>query len=311
MRRISGMIMVGTMLGLAPCLSRAAIVVLNVALAADAPSAHSASANQSSVRPQGLRIFYDDATVDAHTHRVRLLQVQQLDHDRWFPETLDPVTMPIVDAWLDLNARPHGFHFRAAVLRDSIPVILQFDERSGRFSILQQKNLAVLVAGSYRVDSQPAANVDLVRALRAPPAYVMLNMYVTLDEVAAGEPSQRGDVDRLRVVYDANAIDPVTKHVPLINMQHFIGGAFSPPHPDPVMMPMNDAWLDLSVVPYRLHYRAAVTHGKPIVIQVDETTQRLSIHPQEHPEQTLIAGAYGFDPTPVVGPEALAAATSR
>jgi hypothetical protein len=66
----------------------------------------------------------------------------------------------------------------------------------------------------------------------------------------------------------------------------------------------------LSAVPYRLHYRAAVTHGKPIFIEVDEATQRLSIHPQDHPEQTLIAGTYGFDPTPVIGPEAIAAATT-
>jgi hypothetical protein len=143
----------------------------------------------------------------------------------------------------------------------------------------------------------------------AAPAYVMLNMSVMLDQVAPGESSHRGDVDRLRVVYDANAIDPITKHVPLINIQHFIGGVFIPPHPDPVMMPVNDAWLDLSAVPYRLHYRAAVTHGKPILIEVDEVTQRLSIHPQDHPEQTLIAGAYGIDPTPLVGPEAIAAAT--
>lgn len=143
-----------------------------------------------------------------------------------------------------------------------------------------------------------------------PPAYVMLNMYVTLDQVAAGEASRLGDVDRLRVVYDANAIDPITKRVPLINLQHFIGGAYTPSHPDPVMMPMTDAWLDLSVVPHRLHYRAEVTHGKPIVIQIDEKTQRLSIHPQAHPEQTLISGVYGFDPTPIVGPEARAAATN-
>jgi hypothetical protein len=145
---------------------------------------------------------------------------------------------------------------------------------------------------------------------RGAPAYVILNMYVTIDQVAPGESSHPGDVDRLRVVYDANAVDPITRHVPLTNLQHFIGGVFIPPHPDPVVMPMNDAWLDLSAVPYRLHYRAAVTHGKPIFIEVDEATQRLSIHPQDHPEQTLIAGTYGFDPTPVIGPEAIAAATT-
>jgi hypothetical protein len=141
------------------------------------------------------------------------------------------------------------------------------------------------------------------------PAYMMLNLYVTLDRVADGERGQIGDVDQLRVVYDANAIDRVTRRVTLINLQHFIGGAFNPPHPDPSVMPMNDAWLDLSSTPYRLHYRAAVTHGKPILIEFDETTRRLSIRSQQTPEQVLVGGPYRFDPAPVKGPEAIAAAT--
>jgi hypothetical protein len=142
-----------------------------------------------------------------------------------------------------------------------------------------------------------------------PPAYAMLNLYVTLDQVAEGERSKIGDVDHMRVVYDANALDPLTRRVRLINLQHFTGGAFDPPHPDPVMMPMNDAWLDLGSTPYRLHYRAAVTHGKPIVIEFDETTQRLSIRSQQPPAPVLISGPYRFDPTPVAGPEAISAAT--
>jgi hypothetical protein len=143
----------------------------------------------------------------------------------------------------------------------------------------------------------------------AAPAYTMLNLYVTLDQVAEGERSKIGDVDRMRIIYDANAIDPATRRVRLINLQHFIGGAFNPPHPDPVMMPMSDAWLDLSSTPYRLHYRAAVTHGKPIVIEFDETARRLSIRSQQPSAQVLISGPYRIDPTPIAGPEAFAAAT--
>jgi hypothetical protein len=142
-----------------------------------------------------------------------------------------------------------------------------------------------------------------------PPAYTMLDLYVTLDQVADGERSKIGDVDHMRVVYDANAIDPVTRRVKLTNLQHFIGGAFNPPHPDPAMMPMNDAWLDLGSAPYRLHYRAAVTHGKPILIEIDETARRLSIRSQQPPAQVLISGSYRFDATPITGPEAIAAAT--
>jgi hypothetical protein len=143
------------------------------------------------------------------------------------------------------------------------------------------------------------------------PAYAMLDLYVTLDQVAAGERSRVGDVDHMRVVYDASAIDPVTRRVTPINLQHFIGGAFQPPHPDPAMMPMNDAWLDLGSTPYRLHYRAAVTHGKPIVIEIDERARRLSIRSQQSPAQVLISGPYRIDPTPVTGAEAIAAATPQ
>jgi hypothetical protein len=137
----------------------------------------------------------------------------------------------------------------------------------------------------------------------------MLNLYVTLDQVAEGERSKIGDVDHMRVIYDANAIDPVTRRVRLINLQHFIAGVFNPPHPDPAVMPMNDAWLELGSTPYRLHYRAAVTHGKPIVIEFDESAGRLSIRSQQPPGQILISGPYRIDPIPIAGVEAIAAAT--
>jgi hypothetical protein len=139
------------------------------------------------------------------------------------------------------------------------------------------------------------------------PAITMLNMTVTLDEVAPGQPSKVGDVDKLRIVYDANAIDPKTRRVKLLNMQHFAGGRYSPPAPDPTMMPMDDSWLDVSSVPYRLHYRASVVHGQPIIIDVDENTRRLTIHPQANPKATLISGPYAIDPIAIVGPDATAA----
>jgi hypothetical protein len=168
----------------------------------------------------------------------------------------------------------------------------------------------MLVAGTALLLSIARSGTSAMTPEGEPsPAYAMLNLYVTLDQVAAGERSRIGDVDHMRVVYDANAIDPVTRHVKLINLQHFIGGAFQPPHPDPGMMPMNDAWLDLGSTPYRLHYRAAVTHGKPIVIEINETSRRLSIRSQQPSAQVLISGLYRIDPAPVTGAEAVAAAT--
>ena len=92
----------------------------------------------------------------------------------------------------------------------------------------------------------------------------MHRVEIRLDQVsAAAGASKVGDVDQVRIVYDRNAIDPKTHRVRLINFQHFIGGAYRPEHPDSVFMPMNDAWLDLSRAPYRLHFHAAVTPACP------------------------------------------------
>lgn len=147
-------------------------------------------------------------------------------------------------------------------------------------------------------------------ALGAEPVYVMHDMQVRLDQVAAGEQTSVGTVDHMRLVYDQGAIDPKTKHVRLINLQHFTGGKYQPEHPDAVLMPMDDAWLDLSAKPYRLHYRAAVVHGKPIIIDIGETTRRLTLHPQADPKAVLISGAYKIDSTPIKGPLAMEAATA-
>jgi hypothetical protein len=130
-------------------------------------------------------------------------------------------------------------------------------------------------------------------------AITMLNMAVTLDEVAPGQPGRIGDVDRLRIVYDANAVDPKTRRVKLLNLQHFTGGHYVPPAPDPAVMPTDDAWLDMSSIPYRLHYRAAVVHSQPIIIEFDASSRRLTIHPQSDPTAVLESGLYRIDPDPV------------
>jgi hypothetical protein len=293
-------------LSLACSSAHAKIVVLTI----DLPLDQAAAAQPAKVgEHHSARIFYDDASVDPRTHVVRVLQMQHLDGSQWKPQTLDPDGMPMIDAWLDLKTKPYRYHYRAAQTMRGTPVIVEFDEVSRRFSIVLQKDLSVLISAPYAINDVPASGIDATSILRAPPAYIGLNLYVTLDQVAAGEGGQVGNVDRLRVIYDANAIDPITRRVNIINLQHFIGSSFNPLHPDARVMPTNDAWLDLSSTPYRLHYRAQVTHGKPIQIEIDENTRRLTIRGQQPHDSVLMSGTYGFDPTPVTGPEAMSAAT--
>jgi hypothetical protein len=140
------------------------------------------------------------------------------------------------------------------------------------------------------------ALLAVVRVSCGAPAVTMLNMEVTLDEAAPGQPGKIGDIDRLRIVYDANAVDPKTKRVKLLNLQHFIGGRYIPPAPDPTVMPTDDAWLDVGAIPYRLHFKASVVHGQPIIIEFDENTRRLTIHPQNDPTAILESGLYRIDP---------------
>ncbi|HEY1314111.1 MAG TPA: hypothetical protein VGE92_09540 [Steroidobacteraceae bacterium] len=147
-----------------------------------------------------------------------------------------------------------------------------------------------------------------------PVRIVMLNMAVTLDYVGTerskAAATKVGDIDRLRIVYDAAAVDPTTHRVRLLNLQHFIAGHYSPAAPDPRIMPLDDAWLDLGVTPYRLHFRAAVVHGDPIIIDIDEVSRRLTIHPQQHPQEAIISGPYAIDSTPITGPEARVAGSA-
>ena len=142
---------------------------------------------------------------------------------------------------------------------------------------------------------------------------VMVSMTVTLDQVSPERSKAAGvkigDVDRLHLVYDANAVDPRTHRVALLNFQHFDGGQYTPLKPDPKMMPLDDAWLDVGARPYRLHFRAAVVHGDAIIIEADESTLRLIIHPQRQPDQIIIAGAYAIDSTPTSGRDADVAGT--
>jgi hypothetical protein len=257
------------------------------------------------------RIFYDDAAIDPKTHMVRVLHMQHLlGSGHWEPKRLDAVAMPMSDAWLDLSRVPYRYHYSAAVIQGGEAILVDFDDRTRRLTIRLQSDQSVIISAPYAVDPRPVEAVDTAAIFQRPPAYVMHDMDVAIDQVAPGERTRVGDHDKIRVVYDDSAIDPKTHRVKLLNMQHFIGGRYQPEHPDPVFMPMNDAWLDLSVAPYAMHFRAQVVHGKRILIEVNERTRRLSIRSQEDPELSLLSGLYRIDPRPITGPDAEAAATA-
>ena len=295
------------MAGLAPASAHARIVALDIDLPLDQIGVG---------RPFKLgdhhraRVFYDDTTVDPKTHRVRVLHMQHLlGATDWVPARLDAVAMPMTDAWLDLSHQPYRYHYRSAVIEGGEPVLVDFDDQSQRMSIRRQMDQSLIISAPYAVNPLPVHGLDTHALFLRPPAYLALEMDVTIDQAAAGEPDTIGSKDKLRLTFDASEIDPRTQRVPLKNLQHFIQDQYQPAHPDPVFMPMDDAWLDLSTEPYALHFVARVVHGKPIVIEANEQTHRLAIHPQDHPEVVLIAGPYRIDPRPVSGPDVTAGAT--
>jgi hypothetical protein len=115
----------------------------------------------------------------------------------------------------------------------------------------------------------------LIIGLVAVPAHariIALDIDLPLDQIASNKPYKIGDHHHARVFYDDAMVDPKTQRVRV------------------------------------LHFTAHVVHGKSIVIDADEHTRRVTIHPQDHPEVALISGQYQIDPRPISGPEVTAAA---
>jgi len=257
------------------------------------------------------RIFYDDSAIDPRTHIVHVIHMQHWTGPRgWEPERLDAVAMPMTDAWLDVSRKPFRYHYRSAVIEAGEAVLVDFDEQARRLSIRQQTDHSVIISAPYMIDPEPVRGVDTRALFLRPPAYIAYDVDVAVDQVAAGEQAKVGDHDKVRIVYDYSELDPQTQRVRLKNLQHFIMGKWQPEHPDSVFMPMEDAWLDLHAQPYAVHYRAKVTHGKPISIELDEHTRRLSIRSQSDPNLILLSGLYHIVPRPITGPDAIAAATA-
>jgi hypothetical protein len=252
------------------------------------------------------RIFYDESSINPKTHIVPVIHMEHL-MDTWVPVLVGDPTMPMRDAWLDLSSKPYRYHYKApAVIGE--PVIVEFNERTRRLTITKQSDNSIIISAPYSIDPKPVPGISLM--VMTAPAMTMLTMKVMLEDVAPGQRSKVGDIDQVRLIYDANAMNPNTKRVKLANLQHYIGGKWFPAAADPVMMPTGDSWLDTSTLPYRLHFKAYVVHGQPIIIDADENTRTLTIHPQADPASILEAGHYDIDPMPITGPEATAAGLS-
>jgi len=293
-----------TLLGAFYCASNAAIIVLEVDMPLDKVAAG---------RPEmkvgdhhRVRIFYDESSINPKTHIVPVIHMQHM-MGTWVPLAVGDPTMPMGNAWLDLGSNPYRYHYKGSAVIGE-PVVVEFNERTRRMTISKQSDNSLIISAPYAIDLKPVPGISLMVETAA--VMTMLSMKVTLDEVASGQRSKVGDIDQVRLVYDANAMDPDTKRVKLANMQHFIGGKWFPAAPDPIMMPTGDSWLDTSTLPYRLHFRASVVHGQPIIIDADEKARTLAIHPQSDPASILESGHYEIDPTPITGPDATAAGLS-
>lgn len=131
-------------------------------------------------------------------------------------------------------------------------------------------------------------------AVSAKSRLVALQIDIIIDQVAPEDDGMYkvGQTDTARIVYDAAAVDPVTKTVPILEESHRIGGRY---HPN---RETRASTLDLSQRPYRLTYASSVTHGRPLVVLFEGATQRMAMlaRPDFH---MLIAGKYVINPDPV------------
>lgn len=126
---------------------------------------------------------------------------------------------------------------------------------------------------------------------------LVINIRIPLDQVPPNSPQFHiGDIHRARVIFDDAGVDPKTKRIKPIHMQHFVGGKWTPASADPVAMPMEDAWIDLTAQPIRFHYHSQVVEaGQAIIVDFDSDKRRMTIRPQANPEMVIVSGPYTID----------------
>jgi hypothetical protein len=107
------------------------------------------------------RIFYDDSKIDSATRRVCVLHQQHTP--MLIPKHLDPLAEPMMNAWLDLSAKPYRYHYAASPVGGNwpFPYAILFDEQTMRMTIRKQSDGTLLLAGPFTVNTAPITGPDV------------------------------------------------------------------------------------------------------------------------------------------------------
>ena len=155
-------------------------------------------------------------------------------------------------------------------------------------------------------------------ALPADAKIVARDIKIVMDQTSPDHKEDLGKTHEARIYYDDSTIDPVTHRVRILHQQHT--PMLIPKHPDPAVMPVANAWLDLSSQPYRYHMAASPAlpqlppgmkpMWEPYAILFDETTQRMTIRKQSDGSLEL-SGRYTVGAEVLSGPEIEAVVTGH
>ncbi len=157
----------------------------------------------------------------------------------------------------------------------------------------------------------PAMVITALAATASPAAATIVarDISIVMDQANDEHKGDIGKTHEARIYYDDAKIDPVTKRVPILHQQHT--PMLIPYHPDPAIMPVGNAWLDLSSKPYRYHMAASpavqpLANGKlpwaPYAIVFDEDSQRMTIRRQSDGVLEL-SGKYTVSEEAHTGPD--------
>jgi hypothetical protein len=144
---------------------------------------------------------------------------------------------------------------------------------------------------------------------------VARDIHIIIDKTNDENKGFMGQDHEARAFYDDAQVDPATHRVKILHEQHT--PMLIPKHPDPNIMPVGNAWLDLGSTPIRYHFAASPgveclpggkTMWKPYAILFDENSHRMTIRNQETGEVEL-SGLYTVEDKVLRGPEIQAVIT--
>jgi len=161
----------------------------------------------------------------------------------------------------------------------------------------------------------------LLVSLVAPSAeakIVARDIKIVMDKTSPDHKADLGKTHEARIYYDDSTIDPVTHRVKILHQQHT--PMRIPKHPDPAVMPVANAWLDLSSEPYSYHMAASPAlpdmppgmkaPWAPYAILFDENSHRMTIRRQSDGVLEL-SGKYTVGTEVLSGPEIEAVITGH